>query len=379
MATAALVIVLSVYNGIGEVTQSLFNLFDPQLTIRPAEGKSFNTEDIDYQAICALPQVEAVSQVVEENAWVTYRQNEAIVTLRGVDGQYAAVSGLDTAIYEGEYMLLDTARELNYLLLGAELYYQLGLNSMIMRPVAVNIPKRGRSIGYSFEEAFNTGYAYPAGNFYIQKDIDSRYVVADIDFVRQLLDYSPSEVSSLSLSLRDGYSVAAAQRALQQILPEGRFTVLDRYQQQPIYYKIFRSERLGIILILSLIVLISTLNLVASLSLLILDKRRDIFTLRSLGMPQRRLYQTFFLEGMLITMVGVAVGLTAGFVLCALQQHFGLIRMGGGDFVVSAFPVAMHGTDFLLTFFLVGGISSLSVALTVRRGLRSTRQKASPR
>ena len=368
VSTMALIVVLSVYNGIGQLTQTLFNTFDPHLMVQPTKGKTFHTAQFDYNALSQLPGVQAVGCVVEENAWMTYRHNEAIVTLRGVDNQYARITGLDTLLHEGVYLLherLDDTTEVDYLLMGAEVYYNLGVRQMSNVPVAVHIPKRGAGIGLIPQQAFNTGYALPGGNFYIQQDIDNRYVVAHIDFVRSLMGYSPDECTQLCISLTPEANVDHVKTQVRSLLGDN-FKVLDRFEQQPIYYKVFRSERLGIYLILALIVLISTLNLVASLSLLMMDKRHDIATLRSMGMEGKAVRRIFRIEGVMISAMGVMAGLVVGFVVCFLQQHFGIVKMGS-NFVVSAFPVAMRGIDFLLTTLLVMALSSLAVLFAVRK------------
>ena len=376
VSTAALIIVLSVYNGIGQVTQTLFNSFDPELVVQPAQGKTLHLHDIDYDALCRIDGVATVSQIAEENAWMTYRHNEAIVSLRGVDGNYHLVTGLDTLLYEGIYRFTDTVAApddegdtmlttVHYLLMGAEVYYNLGIRDVSNIPVAIHIPKRGVALGLTMDEAFNTGYALPGGNFYIQQDIDNRYVVTDIDFVRQLMDYADDECTTLAIALQPGARVSKVKTAVAAQLGDG-YRVLDRFEQQPIYYKVFRSERLGIYLILALIVLISTLNLVASLSLLMMDKRHDIATLRSMGMPVRQVRRIFRIEGVLIAAMGVAAGLLLGFVVCFVQQQWGVVKMGS-NFVVNAFPVAMRGIDFLLTTAMVMALSTLAVLFAVRK------------
>ena len=369
VSTAALIIVLSVYNGIGEITKSLFNTFDPELVIEPAEGKTFHTSDIDYAALLNTEGVAQVAQTVTETAWVTYGPNQAIVKLRGVDHNYRAITGLDTMLYDGSYALqLDG---IPALIVGGEVFHDLGMRLLSNTPAAVHIPKRGTtSMGYTLDQAFNIGYAYPVANFFIQQDLDKQFIVTDIDFVRTLMNYAPDECTALAVALRPGANVKKVKQQLQSTLnTEGKtqLNIKDRFEQQPLYFKIFRSERLGIYLILSLIVIISTLSLVASLSLLIIDKRRDIFTLKSLGMTDRKVRRTFVAEGVLICGVAVVAGLLLGLAVCFLQQQFGIIRMGDGNFIVSAFPVAMRAADFLYTFLLVMLISSLSVFLTVRR------------
>lgn len=372
VSTMALVVVMSVYNGIGELTQSMFNVFDPHLTIEPATGKTFHTSSIDYDAIAGTPGVVNVSQIVEENAWITLRQAEAIVQLRGVDRSYGRACGLDTMIAEGEYLLRDSIYDgidyifQDYLLLGWNVMMRLGVNSMTNVPLAIHIPKRGTSsIGFSVDEAFNNGYALPAGAFRIQEEIDNLYVVADIGLVRYLMSYDPDEVTSLAVSVGDTRHLGRIKSRLRDILGDG-YTVKDRMEQKPLYYKIFRSERLGVFLILSLIVLISTLNLIASLSLLIINKRKDISTMRAMGMDGDSIRRTFFTEGLFIALVGVVAGLVLGLVVCLLQQHFGIVKLGANA-IVDAFPVAMRVVDFAATFIVVTLLSSLIVAFTVRR------------
>lgn len=367
VASMALIVVLSVYNGIGGLTQKLFNVFDPQLMIEKYEGKSFEADRAMMDKVEGVEGVRTVSQIVEENAWVTYRQNQAIVQLRGVDRNYPEITGIDTMVFDGEYVLdrYLNGRQIKYGVLGALIYDQLGLRGLGNDPMAIHIPKRGKGIGLSIDDAFNTGYLYLGGTFYIQQDIDSKYVLADIDFVRDLLDYGGDECSSLAIALDAGANVKKVKKQMQEALGE-EYLVKDRYDQQPLYFKIYRSERLGIILVLSLIVLISTLNLIASLSLLIIDKRRDIATMRSMGMERPTVRQVFFREGMLISAVGVVAGLLLGFIVCFLQQTFGIIKMGS-NFVVSAFPVEMHFSDFVLTFVLVMTLSTLAVWFTTRR------------
>ena len=364
VSTAALIIVLSVYNGIGNLTKSLFGTFDPELVIEPAEGRTFHTTDLDLKALEELDGIATLSQMADETAWLTYRSQQAIVTLRGVDGNYTALSGLDTLLHEGSYDVDDA------LVVGGELWLRLGMSPYANVPAAVHIPRRGTtSMGLTMDQAFNTAYAFPAANFFIQQDIDRRYVVTSIDMVRRLMDYAPDECTAIALKLTPGASLRRTKEAVEAVAARSttECVVKDRYDQQPLYYKIFRTERLGIYLILSLIVLISTLSLAASLSLLIINKRHDIFTLRSLGFTQRRMRRAFTAEGLLICAVAVVGGLLLGFVICLLQQHFGLVRMGDGNFVVNAFPVAMRAVDFVLTFLIVMTLSSLTVMLTVHR------------
>ena len=367
VSSAALIIVLSVYNGIGNITKDLFGTFDPALVIEPAEGKTFHTSDLDIAALAATDGIADLSQIVGETAWITYRDRQAIVRLRGVDDHYRQLSRLDTLINEGSYTLRSGQSGATGLICGGEVFYEMGMHLLASQPVAVHIPRRGTTaLGFSLDEAFNIGYAYPTAYFFIQQDIDRQYVVTDIDFVRSLMNYAPDECTALALLLDEGASPEQLKKEVAALLPSS-LVVKDRYDQQPLYYKIFRTERLGIYLILSLIVLISTLSLVASLTLLILSKHDDVFVMKSMGMTAARLRRAFRTEGLLICAVATVAGLALGFVVCFLQQHFGIVKMGDGNFVVDSFPVAMRAADFFYTFLLVMTISSLAVWLTVRR------------
>ena len=364
VSTMALIVVMSVYNGIGQLTQSLFNVFDPELLVEPAHGKTFRTSQIDYSAVVGMDGVSSVSQIVEENAWLTMRQAESIVQLRGVDDTYGTASGLDTFIFQGEYLLKEDSYY--FLLFGWNIVSRLGINSMTNTPVSVHIPKRGTSsLGFSIDEAFNNGLALPAGAFAIQEEIDNLYVVTHIDFVRQLMNYESDEVTALAISLYPDATLSNVKNELRRMLGDD-FSVKDRFEQKPLYYKVFHSERLGVFLILSLIVLIATLNLIASLSLLIISKRKDIHTFCALGMHKSQIRRVFFTEGMLIALVGVVAGLLLGFLACLLQQHFGIVKLGANA-IVDHFPVAMRFVDFLATFLVVSLLSSLVVSFTVRR------------
>lgn len=366
ISSMALIVVLSVYNGIGTLTQSLFNIFDPELKIEATEGKTFHLDDIAYNDIISLPTVSYASPIVEENMWITYKERNKIATVRGVADNYAAMTGIDTMLHLGRFELTNSQSN-QYIVMGLGVYYELGINSYDAHtPVGIHIPKRNAAIGgLSFERAFNSEYALTTGAFNIQDDFDRKYILADIDFVRQLMNYAPDEVSSIAINVKHPNKVAHTKADIQRLLGDG-YTVKDRFDQQPLYYKIFKSERMAIFLVAALIVLISTLNLISSLSLLIIDKRKDINTLLCMGANKCLIRTIFFAEGLLISLVGVLSGMAVGFVICLLQQEFGIIKMGE-NFVVSSFPVAMRAVDFVAVFVLVSLLSLVAVAYSVFR------------
>lgn len=366
ISSMALIVVLSVYNGIGTLTQSLFNIFDPELKIEATEGKTFHLDDIAYNDIISLPTVSYASPIVEENMWITYKERNKIATVRGVADNYAAMTGIDTMLHLGRFELTNSQSS-QYIVMGLGVYYELGINSYDAHtPVGIHIPKRNAAIGgLSFERAFNSEYALTTGAFNIQDDFDRKYILANIDFVRQLMNYTSDEVSWIAINVLHPDDLSSTKAEIQRLLGKG-YTVKDRFDQQPLYYKIFKSERMAIFLVAALIVLISTLNLISSLSLLIIDKRKDINTLKCMGANKHLIRTTFFTEGLLIALVGVLSGMAAGFVVCLLQQEFGIIKMGE-NFVVSSFPVAMRAVDFVAVFVLVSLLSLVAITYSVFR------------
>ena len=210
VSTAALIIVLSVYNGIGELTKSLFNTFDPELVIEPSEGKTFRLTEIGLPDIVATEGVAEVVPLASESAWMTYGDQQAIVTLRGVGDGYHRLTGLDTLLNDGHYQIAD-----NTLIVGGEIFYRLGMKIPSALPAAVHIPKRGTTaMGLTLDEAFNIAYAYPVANFFIQQDIDNRYVVTDITLVRRLMNYAPDECTSLALRLEPSANPSTVKKSL---------------------------------------------------------------------------------------------------------------------------------------------------------------------
>lgn len=366
ISSMALIVVLSVYNGIGTLTQSLFNIFDPELKIEATEGKTFHLDDIAYNDIISLPTVSYASPIVEENMWITYKERNKIATVRGVADNYAAMTGIDTMLHLGRFELTNSQSN-QYIVMGLGVYYELGINSYDAHtPVGIHIPKRNAAIGgLSFERAFNSEYALTTGAFNIQDDFDRKYILANIDFVRQLMNYTSDEVSWIAINVLHPDDLSSTKAEIQRLLGKG-YTVKDRFDQQPLYYKIFKSERMAIFLVAALIVLISTLNLISSLSLLIIDKRKDINTLKCMGANKHLIRTTFFTEGLLIALVGALSGMAAGFVVCLLQQEFGIIKMGE-NFVVSSFPVAMRAVDFVAVFVLVSLLSLVAITYSVFR------------
>ena len=348
----ALIIVLSVFNGFEKLVVSLFNAFNPDLVVSAREGKTFSSTTVPGEKIRKIPGVLYLSEVIEENALVKYKDKQYIVTLKGVGEDYARMSGLDTMMSEGKFKLEE--QEKNFAVLGYGIAYYLGANlDDYQNPISIYVPQRTGNFSGAFESAFRNDVIFPSGFFSVQQDFDTKYVILPIRFVKKMLDYE-NDITGIEISLSKDADHAKIQQQLQDLFGS-KFSVRNRFQQQELLYKIMKSEKWAIFLILSFILFIATFNVIGSLSMLILDKKQDIALLQCLGMNQAMVKNIFLKVGMIITFTGAVSGLVLGAVICRLQQLFGFVRLGaiGSTFVVSSYPVHMQAWDFLFIFVTV--------------------------
>ncbi|MEI6749336.1 MAG: ABC transporter permease [Bacteroidales bacterium] len=367
VGTMALVIVLSVFNGFESLVESLYNTFDPDLKITVAVGKTFNAPDLPKAEIVRIPGIVRYTEVVEENALLRYHSKQFLATIKGVSPDFEKLGGLDSMVVEGKPVLQRDS--FNYAVPGYGIAYFLGIDLNIPTDLLdVYVPNRTGNVGsLSPEESFTSEPVMVSGIFSVQQDFDSKYVIVPLRFARQLTGYT-NELTSIEISLKPGTDVNQMQQKLAE-LTGGKFKVKNRFQQQEVLYKIMKSEKLAIFLILSFILLIATFNVIGSLSMLILDKKKDITVLRSLGANDRLIRRIFLTEGLLITFSGAIGGLVLGFIVCWLQQRFGLLKLqtGAGTFVVDAYPVKMMLSDFALVFVTVSAIGMAAAWYPVRR------------
>jgi lipoprotein-releasing system permease protein len=366
VGTMALIVVLSVFNGFESLVQSLYNAFDPDFKITINSGKTFNASDLSSADIRRIPGVVRYTEVIEENALLRYRDKQYLATIKGVSPGYGEQSGLDTLVVDGRAVL--ERDSFNYAIAGYGIAYYLGLD--LTNPgelLNIYVPNRNSSIGVSPEESFTSESVMVSGIFSVQQEFDSKYVIVPLRFARQLLGYT-HELTSVEIGLGKEADAAQVQDKLN-TLAGGKFNVKNRFQQQEVLYKIMKSEKLAIFLILSFILLIATFNVIGSLSMLILDKKKDIAVLRSLGAGDRLIRRIFLTEGMLITFSGALSGLLLGFLVCWLQQRFGLVKLqtGAGSFVVDAYPVKLLIADFFIVFVTVSTIGMVAAWYPVRR------------
>jgi lipoprotein-releasing system permease protein len=359
ICTTALIIVLSVFSGFERLVISLFNSFNPDMVITVKEGKTFDSSLFPEERIKKIPGVIYMSEVIEENALVKYKDKQYIATLKGVGPDYAKMCGLDTMMSEGKFVLQDSTRD--FAVLGYGVAYFLGANlDDYANPITIYVPSRSTSFSGGFENAFNSEVIFPSGFFSVQQDFDVKYVILPLRFVKKLLEYD-KQITELEIGITKGADADKVQQQIIQLAGD-KFNVKNRYQQQALLYEIMRSEKWAIFLILTFILIIATFNVIGSLSMLILDKKRDIGILQCLGANQMKIKRIFLTEGLLVSLIGAVGGVLLGAMICFLQQKFGFVKLGSANstFVVSSYPVHMQITDFIFVFLTVIGIGGIA-------------------
>ena len=352
VGTLALIVVLSVFNGFEDLVKSLFNSFNPDLQITVKEGKTFDAAIFPRDKIEQIPDVISYTEVVEENALLKFKSEQYIVALKGVSDDFLVQNPMDSMLVDGEFILEDG--KINFAIMGYLVAYHLGIKiNDFSNPLTVFVPKRTKKTITALDQSFNSGFLIPSSVFSIQQEIDSRYIIVPIKFARELLEYS-NEITSAEIRLKPGADTDKIQKSIQTLIGD-KFVIKNRYQQQELLYKIMKSEKWAIFFILTFIIIIAAFNVVGSLSMLILDKRKDIAVLSSLGTDEKNIKRIFIHEGLLITLIGIFIGLLIGFIICYAQIKFGLIKLGGdaGAFVVPYYPVKMKILDFVAVFGIV--------------------------
>jgi lipoprotein-releasing system permease protein len=365
MATGvtALVVVLSVFNGFDTLIRNMFSVFDADLKIELVEGKTFSDTIPEVSAVRNNPSVAVFSEVLEENALFKYRNKQHIGKLKGVSSNYTKQTGIDSMIVDGEFLLWRGSQPLA--VIGQGVAYYLNANLAHFDPLEVYMPRRGKLPSLTTATAFNSKVIMPSGVFAIEQEFDTQYIITPIEFVRGLLNFN-TEISSIELKLIDKVNHAKTQQEIQNLLGD-KFRVLNRYQQNESLYKTMKSEKLAIGLILSLILFIASFNIIGSLSMLIIDKRKDVETLRSLGADNELIQKIFMAEGVLITFAGTVLGACFGLLICWLQINFKLVKLHGmGGFIIDAYPVDIQFFDIAIILALVLAIGYFAARFPVR-------------
>lgn len=366
VGSLALIIVLSVFNGLHGLIGSLYSSFDPELKVVPREGKVFDTDTIAFDEIRQAKGVEKTTGILEDHALLRSEKRQVPAIIMGVDKHFADVSGIDSIMVKGEYKLGDDSE--NFGVIGYVLADQLNIRLNFVKPLVVYAPRRKGKVNMMRpDQSFRKEYLHPAGMFGVQQlDYDSRYLIVQIDQARQLFEYGDNIVSSLGLSLEEGAKTDKMKKAVSELLGDD-FEVQDRQEQHATFYKLMRVEKFMAYLILLFILVIATFNVIGTLSLLIFEKRDSIGTLRSLGATRDLINRIFLVEGWLISLAGVTAGVLLGSLLVWIQQQYGLLQFqGGGSFVVDAYPVALEWTDMVLVYFSVSLVGLLAAWYPVK-------------
>ena len=341
VGTMALIIVLSGFNGLSTLVQSLYNSFDPDIEITVKKGKTFDSHRPELQQIKKLSSVVYYTEVMEGNALLKYNDKLSIAVVKGVSADFKKMSGFDTLIREGRFDISQ-----NNVVLGKGLAYILQASTNnLFTPVSIYAPKRGPGNSLDPEEGLNELKEYPSGLFSISDEFDNQYVLMNIDKARELLDYK-TEVTSIELGIKPGTSLESAQAEVSMLLGN-QYTVKNRQQQNELLYKTLKSEKLWVFIILVFILIIATFNVIGSLTMLIIEKKKDISILSSMGADILLIRRIFLVEGMLITFIGALSGLLLGLLICWLQITFSIVKFSEG-YVVDAYPMEVQPGDVFL-------------------------------
>lgn len=367
LATLALVCTLSVFNGFQDLVASFFTAFDPELKVTAVRGKVFDGQDPRVLALKQMPEVEVYSESLEDNAMVQYQGRQAMAVIKGVEDNFDRLTPIDSILFgRGDLMLHDEVAD--YAIPGIQLLSSLGSGIRFLDPLEVYAPKRGAKVNVANPStAFVSGNLFSSGLVFAvnQEKYDASYILTSLAFARRLFQYD-TEVSAVNLRLNPDADIDAVKKEVQERLGAD-FRVQDRYEQQADTYRIMRVEKLISYLFLTFILVIACFNVIGSLSMLIIDKREDVVTLRNLGASDSQIVRIFLFEGRMISFFGAFVGVALGLFLCWLQQAFGLIRLGNsGSFVVDAYPVSVEAMDVLVVFVTVLLVGFLSVWYPVR-------------
>lgn len=373
VGSMALVVVLSVFNGFERLILSMFNAFHPDIEISLHEGRMFSLEDFPLDSLSRIPGVVSYSEILDETALLTYLDRQHLVKMRGVSPSFREITGVDTLLVEGEFLL--ESGEADFFVLGQGVAYLLGANiNDFLNPLTLYTPRRGRHTAVHPSQAFHATSNFASGIFGIQSEFDLEYVIVPIRLARRLLEQKDG-VTSIAVNLEKGVRQSHVKRAIEELLgPE--FTVKDRLQQQEFLYKVMRSEKWAIFFILTFILVIAACNIIGSLSMLVLEKRKDVRILHGLGASKKTIRNIFLIEGMMISGGGALAGIFLGAIISWLQIAFGLISIQAeGSYIIDAYPVAMKVSDFVLvavTVFVIGLLASLlparNTAVLVEKG-----------
>lgn len=345
IGTAALIIILSVYNGFEGLIKSLYGAYESDLLISPVVGKSFIPDGEQFEMLRKDSRIAAFCEIVEENVFIKYGDQESVATIKGVDTTYSRITQLHQYIKEGEFSLYQG--EVPQAVLGRFLAYHLGLRVHFTESLTLFFPSRNSRFSIANpSSSLNSEELFPSGIFSLEQGFDKKYVFIPISVARDLLEYE-NEVSYIELYLNNKEQLLSVKRELQNIFGD-KYHIKDRFEQNETLYKMMESEKLSIYIILLFVLVIISCNLFGSLSMLIIEKREDASTLKAMGADDRLIKRIFLLEGWMISLFGVAVGTVVALAFCFVQQTFGVIPMPG-NFIIENYPIVVRASDVIIT------------------------------
>jgi len=358
IGTAALVLVLSVFNGFENLVLDMYNVFDPHIKITSAEGKNFQNKKI-IDLLLLEEEINVFSSVLEEKVLVEYNKKQYLATIKGVDTNYNKLTNFDSILVNGDY--IDNFQKTNVAVVGRGVAYYLSMNiGSFFENMTIYLPNRNSKNMLKIENAFVSSSISPVGIFGVQQEIDSKYIITPISFVQNLIQ-KQQYVSAIEINLKEKSKMLDFQKMLSEELGE-KYLIKNQYQQQDFLFKILNTERLVVLLILIFIMIISAFNIISSLAVLIIDKKNDIDQLNNLGLDKQSIRKVFTYKSMLGVLSGSFFGLLFGFSLAYLQQEFGFVKMGEGSFVIDAYPVKILLKDLIfiqIIVLLIGFVASL--------------------
>ena len=362
IATMAMICTLSVYNGFEEIISSLYSEIDPHLEVRAKTGKTLDTTAPEVKRLTEIKGIEAVTSVVEDNALAVYGNKQQPVVIKGVPANYSSVNNIDDALLDGATMFADS---LPYAVIGVGISNTLMVAPHFLSPIYLYAPKRKAKVNLiNPSTSFNTRQVYCSGVFSIsQSESDNKFVYVPIEVAKQLFDYT-TEATLLEIKVTDEQNVGEVQKEVQNILGE-EYVVKDRIEQKSEAFSMMAIEKWITFFMLLFVLVISTFNIIASVSMLIIDKKENIKTLHNLGSKESFITKIFFNQGVLISFIGAVIGVLLGLALSLMQQHFGILKMGA-NFIVEYYPVKVIWSDVLLVVAVVVAIGVLIAWIPVK-------------
>jgi len=361
IATAALIIILSVFNGLEEFIISRFNTFNPELKVSIEEGKFFDINDSLKSQIQSIKNIKAFSFVMEDYAAIKVGKKTHPFPIKGVDNNYLKVCGIDTMLLEGEFLLKNKKGE-NMAVVGYEAAQQLSIGIGFVAPIVIYAPKRSKKINTNPMQAFNKKYLYPSAIYGIDESTDNK-IILPLELVQSLFE-AQKQATDIEINLYDNSQSEATKKELKKILGNN-FSVKNQIEQNS-FYKIINSERLMIYLILGFVLLIATFNIIATLTMLIVDKKKDFISLQSIGLSHQEIKMIFLFNAWITSIIGGILGLFLGGLIAYLQIKFSIVSFGDHNYIIDAYPISIEALDFIKVFILLLVISLITSLLPIR-------------